>query len=203
MSLAQWVSKRSRVSVLLQALGVLRAQIPASLFQAWEVRDIAVLWWKNVRGTLSIPVQSKPCAQGCGERPQVEKRVVLLLRVMASVRPLVRSPGLGLQEGPAELQNGVLSSMPEVGVQIADGLQNSPLWRACMITSYSSDAAVVQNVFGNLALELHLRPSVVPSSFWGGVLLFIELPLQILKIPSLNLYMDMNLLLLSPIGNEW
>lgn len=73
MSLAQWVAKRSWDSVLLQALSVLRAHIPASLFQAWEVRDIAVLWSKDVRGILSTTGQSKPHAQGCGKGHELRR----------------------------------------------------------------------------------------------------------------------------------
>lgn len=45
-TLCPWLSGSplSWVFILLQALGVLKAHIPASLFQAWEAGDIAVLW---------------------------------------------------------------------------------------------------------------------------------------------------------------
>lgn len=96
-----------------------------------------------------------------------------MLRGVASATPLVRIPVLGLpgdgccpalHDRTAELEEGVLSSVPEVILRTTDVLQNGPLWRVCITTSDSSDAAIVQNVFGVSALELRLRLRIVPSS---------------------------------------
>lgn len=150
MSLAQWVSKTSWVSILLQALGVLRAQIPASLFQAW------MLWSKNVRGKLSTPVQPKPCTWEGGEEPGLRRQ-----RCYCSAAWLPPSLWSGAlcwacqgmnsatlsRRGLQSWKKGILINIPDVIVCLTVALQNSPLWRVCI--SYSSDAAAIaQNVFG-------------------------------------------------------
>lgn len=149
MSLAQWVSMRSWVSILLQTLGVLRAQTLASLFQAW------MLWSKNVRGKLSTPVQPKPCTWACGEEPGSRRQ-----RCYCSAAWLPpslwsgalcwacpgRSSATLSRRGLQSWKNGILINIPDVIVYLTVALQNSPLWRVCI--SYSRDAAIAQNVFG-------------------------------------------------------
>lgn len=75
--------------------GCPKAQIPACLFQAREVRDIAMLWTKNVRGQLSTPVRPKPYMRECGEGPQA-KGGGAAAQQRDSTKPLVKSPVLGL-----------------------------------------------------------------------------------------------------------
>lgn len=156
MSLAQWVSNRTWVSILSQALGVLRAQIPESLFQAWMLRS------KNVRGKSSTPVQPKPCTWSCGEEPQSGRERCYCSAVW-------RPPSLwagalcwacqGMSSatlsrmGLRSWKKGILINISEVIVCIIDVLQNSALQGVRIPTSYSGDVAIAQNVFGILVLQ--------------------------------------------------
>lgn len=139
MSLAPWVSKRSWVFTLFQALGVPRAQIPVSRFQAWEVGDRAMFWSKNVRGTPSTPVQPKPCTWACGEGK----------RRHCSQCGFRQPPGHEPCAGPAGVGAAALSTMGLQSWEKGVGDQHtrshhlnhsSPLPRVCIITSYFGDA---------------------------------------------------------------
>lgn len=141
MSLAQWVSKRSWVSILLQALGVLRVQILASLFQVW------MLWSKNLRQIVH-PSATQALYMGVWRRFREDSGATAQrhgFHQASGQEPCAGSATLS-RRGLQSWKNGILINIPDVVICLTVALQNSLLWRVCI--PYSSDAAIARNVFG-------------------------------------------------------